>query len=246
MKDQGPQIERRRNTRVYVRGPATVRGRLRDVPGYVIAVSETALEIRCQLRTALLAMAGASVEVEMRLDGQTGESVGWFVLHGRVARVRFDNQSLIIQIGALPRPLAALIERISESAVPPVQAMIVDRESARRTRVAEAFRAEGCQVIEVATPIEALHWLERGWRGTDVFAVADTIPDTVGVDLRAFLDTVSPDALVVALGGPEWTPGRERLDPSDADGILASHVRSLLLGRSAATHQVGAAGSLAS
>jgi CheY-like chemotaxis protein len=206
------------------------------VPGYLIAFSETTLEIRCQLRSALLAMAGASVEVEMRLDGQTGESAGWFVLHGQVARVRFDNQSLIIQIGALPRPLAALIERIRSSAVPPIEAMIVDRELARRTRVAEAFRAEGCQVIEVATPIEALHWLERGWRGTDVFAVADTIPDTIGIHLREFLDALAPDALVIALGGPEWTPGRERLDPSDGDGLLAAHVRSLLVGRSDASH----------
>jgi CheY-like chemotaxis protein len=237
MNEQGPQIERRRHARVYVRGPATVRGRRREVPGYVIAVSETTLEIRCQLRSALLAMVGASVEVEMRLDGQIGEVAGWFVLHGQVARVRFDNQSLIIQIGALPRPLVALIERIRRSAVPPVEAMIVDREVARRTRVAEAFRAEGCQVIEVATPIEALHWLERGWRGTDVFAVADTIPDTIGIDLRAFLDTSAPDALVVSLGGPEWTPGRERLDPSVSDGLLASHVRALLLGRSDSIHQ---------
>jgi hypothetical protein len=232
MKDQGPKLERRRRSRVYVRGSATVRGRNREVPGYVIAVSETTLEIRCQPRSALLAMAGASVEVEMRLDGQTGESAGWFVLHGQVARVRFDNQSLIIQIGALPRPLAALIERMSRSELRPVEAMIVDREVARRTRVADAFRAEGCQVIEVATPIEALHWLARGWRKTDVFAVADTIPDTIGIDLRAYLDTEAPDALVVALGGPEWTAGRERLDSSGGDELLASHVRSLLLGRS--------------
>ena len=238
MKDQQQQIERRRRSRVYVRGSATVRGRCREVPGYVLAVSETTLEIRCQLRSALLAMAGASVEVEMRLDGQTGESAGWFVLHGQVARVRFDTQSLIIQIRALPRPLSALIERMRRSEVPPIEAMIVDREVARRTRVAEAFRAEGCQVIEVATPIEALHWLERGWRGTDVFAVADTIPKDVGVDLRAFLDEVAPDALVLALGDPEWTPGRERLDPSGGDGLLASHVRSLLLGRSNASQQV--------
>jgi hypothetical protein len=181
-------------------------------------------------------MAGACVEVEMRLDGQTGESSGWFVLHGQVARIRLDNHSLIIQIGALPRPLAALIERARNSAVPPVEAMIVDREVARRTRVAEAFRAEGCQVIEVATPIEALHWLERGWLGTDVFAVADTIPETIGIDLRELLDTVAPDALVVGLGGPEWTPGRERLDPSDGDGLLASHVRSLLVARGDAIH----------
>ena len=73
MNEQGPRIERRRHTRVYVRGPATVRGRHREVPGYVVAVSETTLEIRCQLRSALLAMAGASVEVEMRVDGQIGE-----------------------------------------------------------------------------------------------------------------------------------------------------------------------------
>lgn len=221
-----PSIERREHMRVSARGPFILRAGGQELHGRAVAVSESGLELRCPLGVTLLTLAGASVEVEMRLDGEPG---GWFILHGQVARVRPASHRLVIAIAALPGVLSALLARhAADPAVAAVEVMIVDRELARRTRVAQAFRAERCHVVEVGTALEALDGLERSSRATDVIAVADTIPDSIGIELRDYLDAACLDAAVIALGEPEWTPGRARLDPSDADGLLAAGVRSVL------------------
>ena len=61
-----------------------------------------------------------------------------------------------------------------------------------------------------------------------MIAVADTAPENVGADLRDYLDIAHAEAIVVGIGDAEWTPTRPRLDPSDADGMLRSNVKSLL------------------
>lgn len=227
MKYEKTSIERRHHTRVHARGSVILRAAGQQAHGRAIVVSDTALEVSCQLGAALPALAGASVEIEMRLDGETG---GWFILHGQVARVRPEKNSLVIAIAALPEPISALLARHAhDPAVRAVEVMIVDSELARRTRVAQAFRAEGCHVLEVSTALDAIDSLERGDNATDLIAVADTIPETAGTELRDYLEQAHADSFVIAVGDPEWLPGRTRLDPSDADGQLSAHVRSVLL-----------------
>jgi hypothetical protein len=163
----------------------------------------------------------------MRLDGAAGT---WFLLHGQVKRVRATDDRLLIALGALPLPLAVLLT--SKSGQPrarPIEVMVVDRDLARRVQVADAFRAEGCHVLEASTPLEAIDRLGAASYTTDVIAVADTVPDSIAVDLRNHLDVAYVDALVVAVGEPEWIPGRARLDPSESEGALPARVHSLLL-----------------
>jgi CheY-like chemotaxis protein len=184
------------------------------------------LEIKCQLGFALLAMAGASVEIEMRLDGAAGS---WFLLQGRVARIRAASHTLVIAIDALLPPLAALIaSQDDKPAVSPIEVMVVDGDRVRRARVAEAFRAEGCHVAESSTPLEALDGLDTAPYATDVIAVADTALYGAAVDLRNYLDGTYLDTLVIAVGNPKRKPSRVLLDPSDVLGQLGAHVRSVL------------------
>ncbi len=230
MEYQESRIERRRHVRVAARGAVILRGDNQELHGRAVVVSETALEVRCQPGLALVAMAGAPVEVEMRLDGEIG---GWFILHGQVQRVRDLDHRLVITITTLPGPLASLIAKTAgRSGLAPIEVMIVDAAVAERTRVAEAFRAEGCHVVEAGTPLEAIGGLEGSASATTLIAVADTIPDRIGIELRDYLDSMQEGAFIVALGEPEWTPTRTRLDPSNADGLLDARIRALLLMRS--------------
>ncbi len=219
--------ERRQHMRASAPGTVILRGRGREARGRSVAVSETTLEVRCEGGCPLVSLAGIPLEIEMRLDGAAGT---WFLLHGRVTRVRPADDTLVVAIGALPLPLAVLLtSKRGQPRTRSIEVMVVDRDLARRAQVADAFRAEGCHVLEVSTPLEAIDRLGAAAYATDVIAVADTVPDSIAIDLRNHLDAAYVDALVVAVGEPEWVPGRARLDPSESEGLLPAHVQSLLL-----------------
>lgn len=230
MNYEQPSVERHRHTSVSARGAVILRGGGREIHGRGVVVDETALEVRCQLGFTLLSMAGISVEIEMRLDGAAGT---WFIAHGKVAHVRAANHSLIIALDVLPLPLATLLaDDDAHARVALIEVMVVDRDRARCTRVSDAFRAEGCHVVEVGTALEALDAITSASFATTVFAVADTVPESAGIDLRDYLETAHATALIVGIGDPEWTPTRARLDPSDAEALLRARVKALLLGPS--------------
>jgi CheY-like chemotaxis protein len=217
-------IERRQHVRVSAGGDVILRVGEREIYGRSVVVSRTSLEVRCEPAFVLLSLAGASVEIDMRLDSAPSTGFG---AQGRVARVRPVSHSLVINFGRLPKSLAKLLP--DEARVAPTEVMVVDRDRARRTQVSDAFRAEGCHVVEASTSIEALDALTEASFVTDLIAVADTAPEKDGVELRDYLDTAYASALVVGIGDPEWIPTHAQLDPSDRDGELRARVRSLLL-----------------
>ena len=117
-----------------------------------------------------------------------------------------------------------------EKCVAPIEVMIVDRDRGRRGQVSEAFRAEGCHVVEVATSREALFALTDVRVSVQVIVVADTTPQNIAVELRDYLEMYE-DAFIVAVGGAEWIPTGARLDPDDSDHLLQTRVHSLLHAR---------------
>jgi hypothetical protein len=188
-------------------------------------VSQTTLEVRCELGFVLPSMVGGVFDLELRLDGALSSSF----LHGKVVRVRAVDHVLVIALTTLPELLVALIASPRGAArLPPVEVMVVDRDRVRRTHVASAFRAEGCHVFETATPLEAIDELVDATRTTDVIAVADTAPDHNGVDLRDYLDGAYVDALIVTVDDLGWTPSRAEVDPTASEQLLRSAVRSVL------------------
>ena len=234
MSYEQPSIERQQHIGVSARGAVIVRGDGREIHGRGLVVDEMSLEVRCHLGFALLSLAGVSVEIEMRLDGPAGT---WFIVHGKVARVCAETHSLIIALDALPLPLATLVANDEpHPRVALIEVMVVDRDRAHRMRVSDAFRAEGCHVVEVGTTLEALHSITGASFATTVFAVADTVPESAGIDLRAYLDTTHATALIIGIGDPEWTPTHARLDPLETEALLRARVKSLLLVPSESPH----------
>jgi CheY-like chemotaxis protein len=124
---------------------------------------------------------------------------------------------------------AMRVDELAYTHAAPIEVLVIDRDRGRRQQVSEAFRAEGCHVVEAADSIEALDALTHASVPTEVIAVADTEPESVGVELRDHLDRAYASALIVGIGGPEWIPTHAQLDPSDADGLLREHVRALLM-----------------
>lgn len=221
-----PSIGRHQHTSVSARGTVILRGGGREIRGRGVVVDRMALEVRCQLGFALLSLAGTSVEIEMRLDGSAGT---WFIAHGKVAHVRAANHSLIIELDVLPLPLATLLADDARAPGALMEVMVVDGDRTRRRRVSDAFRAEGCHVVEAGTALEALDAITSASFATVVFAVADTVPERAGIDLRGYLETAHAAALIVGIGDPELAPMRARLDPSDTEALLRTRVKSLLL-----------------
>ena len=118
----------------------------------------------------------------------------------------------------------------TDQRVAQIEVMVVDRDRGRRGQVSEAFRAEGCHVVEVATSREALFALTDVRVSIQVIAVADTTPENIAVELRDYLEMYE-DALIVAVGGTEWIPTGARLDPDDSDHRLQTRVHLLLHAR---------------
>src|SRR5687767_4125770 len=176
MSNEQPLIERRQHVRAQACGDVMLRGGgERAVHGRAVVVSATTLEVNCQLGFSLLAMAGMSVEIEVRLDGDSQ----WLWFHGQVARVRAADHSLVIAVAALPAALTRLVAEAEQAGVAPIEVMVVDGDRGRRARIAEAFRAEGCHVVEVSSTSDALAALSNAPVATELIAVADTDPDSV-------------------------------------------------------------------
>jgi CheY-like chemotaxis protein len=155
---------------------------------------------------------------------------GRMILHGTITQVCAATRTVVVAVDTWPLQLAvSLPETASLAPSEHVEVMVVDRDLARRTRVAAAFRAEGCHVVETGSPLETIDGLVDAGYVIDIIAVADTEPESTGIELRDYLDTAHRDALVVAIGDPEWTPSRTRIDATETQHLLRAGVQSLLL-----------------
>lgn len=80
-----------------------------------------------------------------------------------------------------------------------VRVVVVDHETARRHRLADAARHAGAEPIEVATPLEAIAVVESGEHYVDAIAVADELTQTRGHELVDFLATEHPEVRLAVI-----------------------------------------------
>ncbi len=178
----GRWIDRRAHARVaatgsvvvYPRYGASIRGRVVDL---------SAGGVRFALDEAPAWGPGVEVEIELRLDGA---SYGWFRFSAVVARVAAGDETAVA-FTAVPEAFATAIRGELRAAVAgssALRVLLVDPDAPRRVVAAAALRAARCDVTEVATPLDAISYLEDSQAHPWIVAIADTSPTAIADELR--------------------------------------------------------------
>jgi hypothetical protein len=167
-------------------------------------------------------------DIDLRLDDRHST---WLELHGRV--LRLDADSVALALDVVPAPVLQIIDDIvmaSHHHQRVLSIVLVDATPGRRIEMTEAFRAAGCGVIDVSTPLEAIVRLGESHFEPDLIAIADSSPAAVSDELRRFVDTEHPRAKLVTISdaASEPTGLLHWLSAADPAGDLATRIRKVL------------------
>lgn len=219
--------ERRRSPRVAMKGSVVMRagnhvhqGRLVDLSqGGLLAVTGVSPPQR---------LLGATVELDLRLDA---EAARWVRIAGRAVRVGRDQ--IAVAFSEPPSALVRLIDDMSAASRTRrrvIHVVLLDNDLDRRQALAEGFRAAGCNVIDVATPLEAVVRLGESSFEPDVIAIADSADEAVAEEMRRFIQVAHPRARLVTIGDAALAPGgaSDWLSSIDSDADLTVRVRRIL------------------
>jgi len=171
---------------------------------------------------------GQEVVIELRLDGQMSE---WLRLSGRV--LQLGASAIAVAFETVTAEFVRLIDETSVASHSHrriLQVVLVDATTERRLVIAEAFRAAGCAVVDVLTPLEAIVRLGESLFEPDLIAIADSSPASTSDELRRFIDREHPRAKLVTIGDDLVEPNglAHWLSSTNPDGDLASRVRRVL------------------
>jgi len=224
---QAARPDRRTELRVSPKGAVIVRSDAYIIRGRVVNVSRSGLLASTAI-TAPERMLGATVDVTLRLDA--GDA-SWFELRGRILRI--GASSLAIGLDAVPSSFTRIIDQTLTRSLQHdrvLSVVLVDATHARRRAMAEGFRSVGCAVVEVSTPLEAVVRLGGSNFEPDLIAIADSLPATISNELRRFVDTEHPRAMMVTIGDALTAPEglAHWLSAADGSGELAARIRDVL------------------
>lgn len=221
------QPERRKHVRLCPKGTVSIRTPEFAVRGRLANVSNGGL-CATTLITAPDRVRGSAAELEVRFDTQES---AWLRISGKILRI--GPTSIAVGFDGVPSGFALLIDHAltdSNRHGRVLSLVIVDATTERRLRMAEAFRAAGCAVVDVSTPLEAIVRLGEFHFEPDVIAIADSLPAIIAEDLRTFVGHEHPRAKLITIGDGVIAPEGiahwlSSLDPSDD---LGARVRELL------------------
>jgi hypothetical protein len=181
------------------------------------------------LVTAPERLLASSVAIELRFDGSDR---AWCELGGRL--LRSGASSLAVAFDRVPPGFAQTIEEMHDvwhGRRRVLSIVLVEAEDDRRAMLADGFRAACCNVIDAATPLEAIVRLGESHFEPDVIAIADSRPATISDELRRFVGREHPHARVLTIGRETVGPdGAVRwLSSTAAAGDLVTRIRRLLV-----------------
>lgn len=219
--------ERRRAVRLGAKGTVSIRARDYDVRGRLANISLGGL-CAVTLVTAPSRVLARAVELEVRFDTQHAE---WLRITGKILRI--GATSIAVAFDDIPEGFAELIDSALTASYTHERVLslvIVDATTERRERMAEAFRAAGCAVVDVSTPLEAIVRLGEFHFEPDVIAIADSLPALIADELRTFVELEHPRAKLITIGDSLAEPAglAHWLSSLDPGGDLAARVRELL------------------
>lgn len=170
----------------------------------------------------------SAVEIELRFDG--GDRA-WCELGGRL--LRSGATSLAVEFDRVPPGFAQTVEEMHDALHGRrrvLSIVLVDATDDRRVTLANAFRSAYCNVIDTATPLEAIVRLGESHFEPDVIAIADSTPATISDELRRFVDREHPHTRVLTIGhetaGPDGST--QWLSSANPASDLVTRIRLLL------------------
>ncbi|MEO7092196.1 MAG: PilZ domain-containing protein [Polyangiales bacterium] len=220
-------VERRQSVRVSAKGTVSIRANDYDVRGRVGNVCSGGVSV-VTLVTAPERVLGRNIDVELRFDTQQS---AWIHLPGRILRI--GATSIAIGFDSVPTGFDQLIDdalTASHGNDRVLSLVIIDATLERRLRMAEGFRAAGCAVVDVSTPLEAIVRLGEFHFEPDVIAVADSLPSAISGEMRTFVEREHPRAKLVTIGDDitELEGLANWLSSMNPDDNLPSRIRELL------------------
>ncbi len=134
---------------------------------------------------------------------------------------------LVAVLGAVVVVLELVV--VEEGEVVVVEVVLVDADTARRSRIASEFQAAGCQVGEASTALEAIVRLGESHFEPDVIAVANPEVGTT-TELRAFIEREHPNYMLVTIGPELLDPAglANWLSSANAEDDMPARIRTLL------------------
>lgn len=218
-------VERRRHQRVSPKGTVVLvagderqRGRIANVGvGGMLATAAMDAQFLDQ-----------QIAIEVRLDDGLAS---WLHLSGKI--VRITESTVAVTFDAVPAVFARMLEETSMASHADrrvLSMVLIDATTSRRQRMAEGFRAAGCQVIDVSSALEAIVRLGEASFEPELVAIADSIPSQTSEDLRAFVEREHPRAKLVTIGDEVVDPTGlvHWLSSADPGSDLAARVRHVL------------------
>ncbi|HEY5938776.1 MAG TPA: PilZ domain-containing protein [Kofleriaceae bacterium] len=207
--------ERRRSGRVQATGSAVIHGAFAS-HARIIDLAMGGLRLQVD-DAATLPEGGARVALDVRLDG-LGR---WLHLIGSIVRVdaRGAGARLVIELHVVPADFEDLVQDELLSALECAQRpriLVVDGARGRRELVAAAFRAAGCHVIEVSSPLEAIAEIDQSRLHLWAVVIADTKRASQANELRKFVAETYPYVRLIDIGRRVRGHGTTRLS---VDGI---------------------------
>jgi len=227
MSNDNAREERRHEHRVSPKGTVIVRAGTYLLRGRIANLSVGGL-LALTRTTAPERLLASTVDLSLRLDGRDS---AWLELRGQILRI--GANSLAIGLGVVPPSFARIIDdtlTASHHHDRVLSIVLVDATPRRRSEMTDAFRAAGCAVIDVSTPLEAIVRLGESHFEPDLIAIADSLPVTIANELRVFVDEQHPRAKLVTIGDATSAPiGLAHwLSATNPGGDLAARIRKVL------------------
>jgi hypothetical protein len=115
--------------------------------------------------------ARACRHLELRFDGALA---AWQRVSGRIRRIEARGAAITFAAPTAPALLLVIdgLTTASHASARVISVVLIDADAARRAAIAAGFRTAGCQVVEVASQLEAIVRLGESHFEPDIIAVA--------------------------------------------------------------------------
>jgi CheY-like chemotaxis protein len=224
----GREPDRRRHARIEPKGTVTIYalGNAHYARLANIGVGGMYIATDVSLPDRLL---GRIVGLELRFDGALA---AWQRLTGRVTRIAASGAAIVFAAPTAPALLHMIdgLTTASHASARVITVVLIDADASRREAIAAGFRAAGCQIVAVATQLEAIVRLGESHFEPDIIAVASTQPVTAADEMCAFVEHYHPSSMLVTIG-PELLDSAgfdNRLSDTTATADLPARIRELL------------------